>query len=172
MAVVYREIPSNKGYLADDQGNIYSLWKRGKQHKSYIGTEPRKLKGCKSTPSGHLKVSLKDVGAVFIHRLIYEAFHGEIPSGLVVRHKNDIAYDNRPENLLLGTMKDNSADSIRNGCTPLGEKRHNARFTEQDIRTIRSLSGKVSQRKMAKIYKTNIGYISEIVNKKVWSHVD
>ena len=43
-----------------------------------------------------------------IHRLICEAFHGPSPEGLnVVLHLNEDATDNRPENLVWGTQKQN-----------------------------------------------------------------
>lgn len=48
-----------------------------------------------------------------IHRLVYEAFIGEIPEGYVVRHLNDDSDDNRVENLAVGTYKDNMQDMVR-----------------------------------------------------------
>lgn len=49
-----------------------------------------------------------------IHRLVYEAFNGPIPDGYIVRHLNDNADDNRPENLVVGTHQDNINDMLRN----------------------------------------------------------
>ena len=42
-----------------------------------------------------------------IHRLVYEAFYGEIPQGMQVNHINEIKSDNRLENLNLMTPKEN-----------------------------------------------------------------
>lgn len=43
----------------------------------------------------------------YIHRLVYEAFNGKIPQGLVVNHLNEIKTDNRLENLEICTHKEN-----------------------------------------------------------------
>lgn len=42
-----------------------------------------------------------------VHRLVYEAFCGEIPSGMEVNHINEVKTDNRLENLNLLSRKDN-----------------------------------------------------------------
>lgn len=44
---------------------------------------------------------------VLIHRLVWETFNGEIPQGYEIDHINTIRDDNRLENLLLTTHKDN-----------------------------------------------------------------
>lgn len=49
-----------------------------------------------------------------VHRMVYEVWKGDIPSGMVVRHLNDVSSDNRIENLKLGTQKDNIKDCIDN----------------------------------------------------------
>lgn len=42
-----------------------------------------------------------------VHRLVWEAFNGIIPNGLVVNHINEIKTDNRLSNLNLLSFKDN-----------------------------------------------------------------
>jgi len=43
-----------------------------------------------------------------VHRLVYEAFNGEIPEGMQVNHINEIKTDNSLWNLNLMTPKENS----------------------------------------------------------------
>lgn len=49
-----------------------------------------------------------------VHRLVYEAFIGEIPDGMQVNHINEIKTDNRVVNLNLMTPKENSNWGTRN----------------------------------------------------------
>lgn len=50
-----------------------------------------------------------------VHVLVAEAFFGPRPTGMVVRHLNGDASDNRPSNLAYGTQSDNIADCFRHG---------------------------------------------------------
>lgn len=43
----------------------------------------------------------------YVHRLVWEAFNGPIPEGLVVNHKSEIKSDNRLENLEICTQREN-----------------------------------------------------------------
>ena len=49
-----------------------------------------------------------------VHRLVYEAFNGQIPEGLQVNHINEVKTDNRLENLNLMTHKENVNWGTRN----------------------------------------------------------
>lgn len=53
--------------------------------------------------TGNMKVVLE-------HRLVALKKYGAIPKGSVVRHMNGDKLDNRPENLVLGTHKENHTD--------------------------------------------------------------
>lgn len=44
----------------------------------------------------------------FVHRLVYEAFHGPIPFGLTVDHIDSEKLNNRLENLQLLTREENT----------------------------------------------------------------
>lgn len=60
---------------------------------------------------GYYQVELykNSIGKMYqVHRLVYEAFNGQIPEGLQVNHINEIKTDNRLENLNLMTPKENT----------------------------------------------------------------
>lgn len=97
-----KPIPSLENYLADEYGNIYSRnWKRT--------GETRKLKPTLKN-KGYAVVTLRNNGKQLkarVHRLIWTAFHGDIPDGLEINHINEKRDDNRLENLELLTHREN-----------------------------------------------------------------
>ena len=66
------------------------------------GTEPGRVLKPGTTKDGYLKVELFNNGTScsrYVHRLVIEAFIGEIPAGLEVNHIFGQKADNRLENL-------------------------------------------------------------------------
>ncbi len=49
------------------------------------------------------------------HRISYECYVGEIPEGLIIRHKCDVVSCINPDHLELGTQTDNVADRDKRG---------------------------------------------------------
>lgn len=98
--------------------------------------------------------------------LVLTTFIGPQPLDQECRHLNGIPTDNNLDNLKWGTHTDNMKDKILLG-------RAASRFTETDIIEIRRLhSLGISQYEIAARFDTYQGFISKVVNKKVWSHVD
>jgi len=102
-------IPGYEGrYDVSDRGRI----------KSLVRGAPRILKPARGR-SGHLYVMpCIRVGRqqkLNVHRAVLLAFRGPKPEGLVSRHLNGVASDNRLENLVYGTTSENVMDSVRQG---------------------------------------------------------
>ena len=85
---------------------------------------------------GHVKVNNRQVGA---HVATYEAFHGPVPRGMVVRHNCDTPRCCNPNHLVLGTYLDNSRDAIDRDRTARGERCGQATITEAQVSEIRRL---------------------------------
>jgi hypothetical protein len=89
-------------YAVDKVGNIYDAVK---------GT----LRNPWKTPSGYLNVELVKDGIrkkFGVHRLVAEAFIGEIGKGMQIDHKNGVRDDNRACNLRIVTTKENARNPI------------------------------------------------------------
>ena len=80
-----------------------------------------------------------------LHRVIYEECFGEIPKGMVIRHKCDNNGCINPEHLEIGTQKDNIHDMINRGRKPKTRK-----LSTEQIKEIRKSN--LSARNLAKIY--------------------
>ena len=105
------------------------------------------------------------------HQVSYEAYHGVIPSGLVVRHTCDNPLCVNPDHLILGTQADNVADREARGRRKdiNGEKIGTAKLTAKDILEIRASSESLTV--LAKRYGVHKSNISAIRSGKSWKHL-
>lgn len=104
-----KEVKGTNGlYAVDSNGDVLSYNNNGYG----LREEPVKMK-CSITHNGYKRVLLQGKQH-FVHRLVYEAFFGEIPVGMQINHKSEDKLDNRPENLELLSPKDNSNYGTRN----------------------------------------------------------
>lgn len=74
------------------------------------------------------------------NRFSYRLHKGEIPEGLVVRHKCDTTFCVNPDHLELGTQRDNvkdTSDRRRWDCRK-GSNNNNVKLSEEDVEYIRS----------------------------------
>jgi hypothetical protein len=113
----------------------------------------------------------------FVHRLVAEAFLPKTEGMTDVNHKNFDTTDNRVENLEWCTHAYNMAYSRAAGRWPKrdqqGAKNGNARLTEDDGRTIRTLRAQGARRKdLAARYGISEMQVYDIVLRKRWAHVD
>ena len=108
-----------------------------------------------------------------IHILVAEAFIGIREYELVINHKDGNKLNNCVENLEYVSFKENCEHAARTGLTAKGERHGHSRLKEQQIKEIRELADKgVSQYEIARRFNTRQGWVSRIVNRKVWTHLD
>jgi len=69
-----------------------------------------------------------------IPRYIYEECFGEIPEGMVVRHKCDNINCINPEHMELGTQLDNIQDMVERGRSTKGEKNPTSKITTSEAK--------------------------------------
>lgn len=116
MEEVWKDIPGLKYYQASSFGRIKSLFRpvytSRKRLFVFHGTilKPRK------DSYGYLVVNVSVNGFVKtkkVHRLVWEAFNGPIPDGMVINHKDEVKDNNNLENLCLMTKAENNAWGTR-----------------------------------------------------------
>lgn len=114
-----REIKNYNGlYAVDNDGEVWSYNNNGYG----LRKEPIKMR-C-SIHHGYKRILLQNKQH-FVHRLVYEAFYGEIPNGMQVNHKSEDKLDNRPENLELLTPYENTNYGTRNERIRQAKLQHN-----------------------------------------------
>ena len=129
-----------------------SIFSEKERFWSFVGDDPDKCwewSGHRLTQesTGEYGTFWADGKTVRAHRWAYEQFVGPIPEGLVVRHTCDNPPCVRPSHLVVGTQKENIADSVRSGrfCVPRptelnrGELNGNSKMTNAQVEELRSL---------------------------------
>lgn len=157
-------MPGYDGYLVSNLGRVMSASGR--------------LKATDADIKGYLRVKLwkrNKPKNLKVHRLVYAAFTGPIPAGMVVRHTNGVNTDNRASNLVLGTYAENESDKERHGTTLRGTRHHMSKLTEDDIRAIRSRYVKGCARNgttgIAADYGVTARTILSVVTRRYWTHI-
>lgn len=106
------------------------------------------------------------------HRLSYEMYKGDIPQGFLVCHSCDNPTCTNPEHLWLGSIKENSEDSVKKGRSCHGESRPLAKLKDSDIPEIRKmLSLGVTKAFLSRKYGVSFMAISLVGQGKTWKHV-
>lgn len=108
-----------------------------------------------------------------MNRFIYTEMFGEIPKGLIIRHKCDNPSCINPEHLETGTIADNNRDSVERGRNAKGSKHPNSILNEDLVKEIKLLilDGK-SNKELSERYKIDHRIISNIRHERRWKHVE
>lgn len=105
-----------------------------------------------------------------VHRVAYELYVEEIPEGMLVCHTCDNPCCVNPCHLFVGTYQDNMDDKTfkGRGNAPKGEKQGSAKLTQLQVRDIRKLVCRFSQKQLTKIFCVSKSTISNILARKSW----
>lgn len=107
-----------------------------------------------------------------VHRLLYEAIHGDISEDVVCCHKCDVRLCVNPDHIFLGTREDNQKDMASKGRAAKGERNGFSKLTEDQVKEIKSLLGKKMQKEIATKFGVRQNLISRISTGQIWRHVD
>ncbi len=105
---------------------------------------------------------------VLAHRFSWTLHFGEIHNDLCVLHKCDNPKCVNPSHLFLGTRKDNMDDKVNKNRQAKGENIGIHKLTISQIKEIRSLKGKLSQRKIAQVFNVSHTAIGCVHRNETW----
>lgn len=123
---------------------------------------------------GHVKINRRSALA---HRIAWALVNGPIPDGLCVLHRCDNRPCCNPDHLFLGTLVDNNADRHAKGRSRGGSLKGNdngsAKLNARDVAEIRKRRGNgMRQSHIAELFGISQSQVSDIVNRKQWTHVN
>lgn len=135
----------------------------------------KKMLSNNPSPNGYINVHLHDRGrirSVLVHRLVADAFLGQLPRGLVTNHKDGDKSNNQVSNLEFITNQENMKHATEHGLRPRGELHHNSKLTTKNVIQIKCLleSGK-TYRSIARKYHVVPSNIASIDRGATWRHV-
>lgn len=108
----------------------------------------------------------------FVHRIIYRTFHGPIPEGMTVNHKDGDKRNQRPENLELATYQEQITHA-RTLDLPRAKNGKHHHLTANDVRDIRDsyALGLATYEMLAAKYDVVEGAIGHILKRRTWKHI-
>lgn len=165
--ISFAPIPGTDGkYVADSGGNIYGP--RGMRRPVRMFS-----KSGANAEQHHSRVSMWVGGRhrnLSVHRAVFAAFHGEIPSGMLIRHADGDSRNNTLANLALGTQADNIDDRRRHGRGVSGAANPSARLTADEVTELRAwhASGGVTYVEIAEWYGVSSQTIGRAVRGESW----
>lgn len=175
MEEIWKTIPDFPNYSASTHGRIR---RDAKGTSARPGTIMKPCAGVNITKEGKpvsWSVRLYRDGkqhSPTIHRLVLETFVSKRPEGMECCHNDGDSSNNRLENLRWDSNTANRADMIRHGTSTRGEKSHNAKLTEAEVKEIkRSLerfSGYGACAALGKEFGVSMKYISQIKCGRSW----
>lgn len=138
----WRPISASVDYVVSNLGRVRNNGRTVHTSNGQVRKYSEKICGHTQNQHGHLKVNVFcDDGVkrcLYVHHLVAEAFIGPRPDGMKVLHGPLGTKVNTPENLSYGTLKQNSADMIRDGTKQVAESHSAAVLDWVKVREIRS----------------------------------
>lgn len=135
----------------------------------------RKILKQNKNSSGYLSVATKIGGrsgtnkCFIIHRLVAEHFIPRVLGKDFVNHIDGIKHNNILSNLEWVTKSENSIHAVKLGLISSGTDCKNSKFSDEDIRYIRSATSKIGL--LADIFNVHSSTISKIRSKETYKNV-
>ena len=152
----------------------YEISDKGRIRKRINMTHPERNKPylymkLESDKDGYKKLTIKKK-RWYVHRLVYQAFVGDLNPELVVCHLNNKRDDNRPSNLIQLTQKENIGHKVLHGTHQACEKHPKASITNDMAKKIRQtiVQKNLSIKQVADLYEVSFSVVARISSGKSW----
>lgn len=186
--VTFKLVENFSGYCVGTDGSVWSrLVTKGQgRGVGWVTSLSARWRRLRASPvrNGYCRVSLcyacgttprhNKRGHIsrFVHNLVLGAFVGPCPPGMECRHLNNDSSDNRLVNLAWGTPKENAADRVPNGTSPVGEKNPGAKLTARQVRHVRLCKSLgLTYRDLSIITGLSLPSIVNVCTRRTWKSV-
>jgi len=146
----------------------------------------RRMKACKGTYAGRIMAPCQREGYVLsslhkngkhstpsIHRLVAAAFLGPCPAGKEINHIDGVKTHNHVENLEYVTASENQRNAYRMGLrSSRGENNTSSLLSNNDVRIVRGLLGKIPHRVIAGMFGVTRTAITAISTGRTWGWLE
>lgn len=162
--IEFREISARPGYICGTDGSIWSCRTPRPGFRRYW--KKRKLVVVLTGPKKNIPYHYIKLGRGRLYRaapLILSIFKGSRPDGMECRHFDGNSLNDRPDNLLWGTRRENRADSARLGRMIGGETHPMAKLKDSQIDEMRSLAGTMTRKQLGKKFGVTDRYVGSVL---------
>lgn len=123
--------------------------------------------------NGYLTVALGRGNTRYVHELVLIAFKGSRPGFCTASHLNGNRTDNRPENLVWESRRDNCARQLEHGTRNRGERQGHARLTAEQVKIIKAVRDPDYgwYTSMAMLYGVHPNTIRDAHQGRTWRHL-
>lgn len=180
MSIIWKPVYKYDGiYEVSSDGQIRSLSRTYEERTAYPGTNKKRVRNHTGRilkqyeeRGGYLQCYLSKYSKVksfLVHRVVWEAFKGEIPKTYQIDHINSDKKDNRIDNLRCVSRREHGKISTEKGEL----KNNNRKLTKESVIEIKKLlqDEAMSYKSIADKFNVHRSTIQAIYTGKSWSHV-
>jgi HNH endonuclease len=166
-----KDIPGFRGYYVEASGQV---WSTRKHRYARLGV-PYPMKPWRD-PQGYFHVTL-DIGnkrrqRIAVHVTVALAFLGPRPPGMVVAHLDGDNSNNRLENLVYVTQRENIEHKWLHGTMLCGDRSHMSRLSDKAcLEILDALERGTPRRQVARAFGVSVTHVYALRSGRIRKHL-